>query len=271
MSYFENKHLDFVVKHYRKGVFDTQRALDKFKREHHIETEEKAKKAPHWIWYASSIAAVLVIGLFIWHFQATNLITLTAENSDTTYTLPDQSVIDLHQGSTLSYKKASFGKKTRKVKMDGTIFFKVNPNPDKPFEITGTGSFVRVLGTEFQIKEDKQHTELYVVEGKVLFARAEDTEGMFLTKGMQAYLDRTSIHPLLSDQADPNTIAWKRGTFIFDNTPIEEVLATLSDFYHIQLECKDKDKHLTGEFDVEEPEMIIGLIETALDVIISQK
>ena len=36
MSDFEDKHMDFVLKHYQEGKFDTQKALQRFNEAHGI-------------------------------------------------------------------------------------------------------------------------------------------------------------------------------------------------------------------------------------------
>ena len=67
-------------------------------------------------------------------------------------------------------------------------------------------------------------------------------------------------------EADVNSIAWQRGSFIFDGTPLKEVLETLSEHYNVSFVANDLDKQLSGEFHAEDLDLIISLIESALDV-----
>ena len=55
-------------------------------------------------------------------------------------------------------------------------------------------------------------------------------------------------------------------TFHFDNTPINQVLAELNAYYGLQLSASDTTKHLSGDFEAESPEMLVGMIEHTLGV-----
>ena len=135
-----------------------------------------------------------------------------------------------------------------------------------PFEITSDGAFVRVLGTKFMVDAGSSVKEVYVTEGKVLFAKSSDAEGVILTKDMQATLSESAAVPVVAMEPDVNSIAWQRGSFIFDKTPLKEVLETLSEHYRVSFAATDLDKQLSGEFYAEDLDLIISLIESALDV-----
>jgi ferric-dicitrate binding protein FerR (iron transport regulator) len=113
--------------------------------------------------------------------------------------------------------------------------------------------------------------EVYVTEGKVLFSRSSGSEGVILTKDMQATLSQSDAVPVIAMEADVNSIAWQRGSFIFDRTPLKEVLETLSGYYRVSFAATDLDKQLSGEFYAEDLGLILSLIESALDVHIVRK
>ena len=110
-----------------------------------------------------------------------------------------------------------------------------------------------------------------MTEGKVLFAKSSDSEGVILTKDMQASLSPEENVPVIMMEPDVNSIAWPRGSFIFDKTPLKEVLETLSEHYKVSFAATDLDKQLSGEFYAEDLDLIISLIESALDVHIVKK
>ena len=49
-------------------------------------------------------------------------------------------------------------------------------------------------------------------------------------------------------------------------TPLRDVLETLSEHYKVSFAATDLDKQLSGEFYAEDLDLIISLIESALDV-----
>ena len=54
--------------------------------------------------------------------------------------------------------------------------------------------------------------------------------------------------------------------FVYDNVPVEAVLAELSAYYHCTLTTAPTDKKLTATFPDDDIDYIVGLIETALDI-----
>ena len=83
---------------------------------------------------------------------------------------------------------------------------------------------------------------------------------------MHATLSELDAVPVIAMEADVNSIAWQRGSFIFNQTPLKEVLETLSKHYKVSFVANDLSKQLSGEFDAEDLDLIISLIESALDV-----
>jgi transmembrane sensor len=157
------------------------------------------------------------------------------------------------------------------VKMEGKIYFDVARDESRPFEIEADGAFVKVLGTEFMVETPDDKVKVYVADGKVLFARNESADGVILTKGMSATLEAGDDTPVTDVVPDVNSIAWKRGSFIFEDTPLKDVLNCLSKHYKTSFAASDLSKRLSGEFYTDDLDLIIELIESALDVTIVKR
>jgi ferric-dicitrate binding protein FerR (iron transport regulator) len=89
-----------------------------------------------------------------------------------------------------------------------------------------------------------------------------------LTDGMDATLSEGHEMPVINQTSDINAIAWKRGSFIFEDTPLKEVLECLSRHYNVSFAATDLSKRLNGEFHTDDLDLILDLIESALDVTI---
>ena len=260
MSDFEDKHLDFVLKHYQEGKFDTQKAIDRFNEVHGIVQKPRRRILP---WVSGMVAAAAAVVLCVFLFRGNEQqIQLMADAEIREFVLPDGSEVTLAPGSRLTYREKS----PRKTQLEGKAFFEVARDEAVPFEITSDGAFVRVLGTKFMMDAGSSVKEVYVTEGKVLFAKSSDSEGVILTKDMQASLSPEENVPVITMEPDVNSIAWQRGSFIFDKTPLKDVLETLSEHYKVSFAATDLDKQLSGEFYAEDLDLIISLIESALDV-----
>lgn len=263
MSQFEDRHIDFVLKHYRHGRFDTRKAISRFKEANGI--APVSRRRWNMVISGMSAAAMLLVGVFLFMRSGTRGWTeLSADVSNSICILPDSTVVTLAPGAHLSYRE----KDCRKVRMSGKVYFDVARDEDRPFEVDADGAFVRVLGTEFMVDDldGSRSAKVYVSEGKVLFARDEKAEGIILTDGMGAILEDGAQMPVLEESADINAIAWQRGTFIFEDTSLEDVLSCLSDYYDVSFVADDLSKRLSGEFHTDDLDLIITLIGSALDV-----
>lgn len=262
----ENKHLRFVLKYYRPGVFDTRRAVRVYRDDH---------PAGFTLWrrYAAGIAAAVALCVAGAYYLLTSgrdsMTVLYAHATAVSYLLPDSSTVTLYPNSTLSYSAKDFGEESRAVDMSGKVAFKVYRNPEAPFTVNASYSTVRVLGTQFTVDASAaDSTSVTVSSGKVLFTARDKSEGVVLTKGMEAYLLADNSLPQLvqtvSDSPDGSASAVHR--FVFDNTPLPEVLATLSAHFKVRLSCPAQGKMLTAEFETDNLDEIIMVIEKSLDV-----
>ena len=263
MSDFEDKHMDFVLKHYQEGKFDTQKALQRFNEAHGIVQKPRRRVLP-WVSGVAAAAAAVILCVFLFrgNDQQKHQIQLMASADVQEFVLPDGSEVTLAPGSRLTYSEKS----PRNTALEGKAYFEVARDEAVPFEITSDGAFIRVLGTKFMVDAGSSVKEVYVTEGKVLFAKSSDSEGVILTKDMQATLSELDAVPVIAMEPDVNSIAWQRGSFIFDKTPLKEVLETLSEHYKVSFAATDLDKQLSGEFYAEDLDLIISIIESALDV-----
>ncbi|MBR5568729.1 MAG: FecR domain-containing protein [Bacteroidales bacterium] len=260
MSDFEDKHMDFVLKHYQEGKFDTQKALQRFNEAHGIVQKPRRRVLP-WVSGVAAAAAAVILCVFLFRDNEQQ-IQLMADAQMQEFVLPDGTEVTLAPGSKLTYSEKS----PRSTQLEGKAFFEVARDEAVPFEITANGAFVRVLGTKFMVDAGSSVKEVYVTEGKVLFAKSSNAEGVILTKDMQATLSQSDAVPVIAMESDVNSIAWHRGSFIFNQTPLREVLETLSKHYRVSFAATDLSKQLSGEFDAEDLDLIISIIESALDV-----
>ena len=268
MSNYEDRHLDFVLKHWQSGRFDTNKAIEGF-RARTGQTVSRIRPLWHRAVISVAAAAVFVLGLFIFH-QRTGWTELVSGGSSLSQVLPDGTQVTLAPGSGLRFKEKAFDKGKRDVRMEGKVFFDVTPDSESPFEVRMDGAFLRVLGTEFQVAETAggKDVEVYVQSGKVLFAKSDRAEGVILTEGMGAKLVEGAQIPKVEEVSKTNSIAWSRGTFVFDQTPLKQVLDELGAYYGVSFATTYPDRQLSGEFGTDDLDLIIELIESALDVTI---
>lgn len=273
MSEIEEKSIRFVLKNYKHGVFDTRKAFHEWKNKHDIHTRKR-----HIGYYWSGVAAslLLCIGTYLyWNMREDDAwMRIAAADNVMEYMLPDSTFVTLSPHSTLKYRPEVFRKEQREVVMTGKAYFRVHRDAAHPFSVTGQYAVAKVLGTSFQIDEtlSDSATEVYVSSGKVLFAAKGENDGAVLTKNMQASLIHGEHQPHIVAPQTPNPAAWAVGKFVYEETPLPDVLEELSDYYHVKLTATNADKTLSAEFETDDGvDVIVSLLEESLGVKIEKE
>ena len=256
MKEINHKNLNFVLHYYKHGALDTKQAMSQFKAKTGI------RKSHRWKYVGIAACFLILISGFLLSKQWLFTTQLTAFSKPESYLLQDGSRVVLSPHSTLSYRPIN----PRSVTMSGKVYFEVKHNPEKPFDIKGEIAHVRVLGTKFQVSENKSLSRVCVSQGKVVFTALNQDEGIILTKGMSATLKKNCAKPIIDSHSSKNSLAWISHKFHFDNTPLTYVLEDLSTYYQVELSCHNKSKSLSGDFQTDSLDNIIKIIEETLNV-----
>ena len=202
------------------------------------------------------------------------------------FTLPDSSVVFLAPGSELKFRNRS---NVRMARMSsGKVYFNVHRDESAPFSIDAGNGFVRVLGTQFQVSRNDASVRVDVSSGKVLFAAKHPNRShprhlhqakrvqrstpspVILTAGTSAILHEESAVPQIVEQRSGNFATWATQEFTFNGTPLEKVVAELSEYYRKDIKVTSSDdwktKCLTASFAADDIQTILALISSALDV-----
>jgi transmembrane sensor len=181
---------------------------------------------PAWASYSMAAAAVLLIGLFVFRQWSAQKITVAAADGNKHVTLPDNSIVELRQGSTLSYPR-SFASNERKVMLDGEAYFDIVHKDDQSFVLNAQSVNVKVLGTSFMVSCDKGEAVVAVTSGRVqMTSRAKAGAPLILNKGEKG----TMVNGKLVKQnlTDENFLYWKTHLITFADQPLEKVVAEMS-------------------------------------------
>ncbi len=177
---------------------------------------------------AISLAILLAFAVYSFMNTRTLLKTYDAPNATAYYQLEDASEIWLNQNA--SVQQLALFDDERRVALEGEAFFDISHNPDKPFVIeTDGGTFVKVLGTSFNLVSSQEDFDLAVYSGVVelhalnRIIRVEKGERIKRLDG--AYVKTSNI--------DVNLDSWKSGVLVFEDTPIARVFETLEKQFQV--------------------------------------
>jgi len=134
--------------------------------------------------FAYVIAAVLMFILlsqpaYLW---LTTESFITDRGEQISFNLPDDSKIRLNAESELTFR-SSFNKKSRLVTLSGEAYFDVQSG-SHPFIIQHQDIFIRVVGTQFNVRTIENEIEVAVNEGIVLVSNDQTNDRpVHITKG----------------------------------------------------------------------------------------
>lgn len=188
-------------------------------------------------------------------------------------TLPDGSVVTLNSNSKLTFPR-SFSGNTREVSISGEAFFEVKPDASRAFVITAGNAQIKVLGTSFNVcaYPDEETVDVVVETGKVqvTFAAAQTTaNNLILTPGEKGTFSNKDITLEKSVNADRNISAWRTRQFVFDETPISDVVAALEKVYFANIQIVDPAINtlvLTASFDDQPVDFILDVIRLTFNL-----
>jgi ferric-dicitrate binding protein FerR (iron transport regulator) len=160
--------------------------------------------------------------------------------------LPDGTTVWLNAASSIRYPTVFTGNE-RKVAINGEAYLEVAKDQRKPFVVDVDSKMeVEVLGTSFNVNaytnEPQINTTLLEGSIKVMKAAAgKNTKqhSIQLSPGQQAAMKGDEL--LLMPNPDLKMVmAWKEGYFLFNYTPVDEILRQFARWYDMEVVYEDK-------------------------------
>lgn len=226
---------------------------------------------------AASILVLLSVAAALFYFTTTpERLEIVADRAGFEQVLPDGSVVILHKGSAVKFHE-EFGKKDRKIELEGEAFFNVRHNDKLPFIVSGENVRIKVLGTKFNVNTRAADNKVSVVlsSGKVsLYFKGNEANNVLLSPGEVAEINTDEKIIDKSVNTDPNYNAWMTGVLVFDNTDLGAVVSALEHVYRkkIILSNKDlKDCTLTATFKGQQIDEVMNVISVTLDLSVLKK
>lgn len=232
-------------------------------------------KAIYWKWPVAVAAAILLV-IGFWQFMGPLYVDPSSEDivpawvnqqvppkKTMSLTLEDGTKVTLAPASKFAYPK-TFSDTLRTVRLDGSGFFDVQRQADRPFVIATSDLQIRVLGTSFSLTafEEDEQLQLALFSGRV--AVSGDQVYKEIDPGTALTFDKTdgtlSVSSFNLDRTSPGRVDELR----FENAPYKEVQRKLSRHYGVTFRAApDIDLHFSGKFKQESLENVLsGLTHT---------
>ncbi|QOG02110.1 FecR family protein [Flavobacterium sp. MDT1-60] len=222
---------------------DIHAALEAFEVRNHSKKKQKVRTLNYKVFYrvAAVLAIVLTSAYFLFFNNITSFQTQIAQTKSVT--LPDSSQVILNSASKLSFNEKKWADK-RDLILEGEAFFKVKKG--QTFSVNTFSGVVKVLGTQFNVKQRKNYFEVKCYEGLVSVAYNHTT--VKLPPGKTFRVINGIIETVEDFKAQKPS--WLEQESSFDKIPLDQVIAELERQYDIKIKTEgvDTSKLFTGSF-----------------------
>jgi len=251
---------------------------------------------------AAAIVTVALVagGRLVWPpaTAGTEIVT-TRIGEQRSVALTDGSLVYLNTQTSLSI---TLDDKLRRVElMAGEALFTVAKDQNRPFIVIAGKTEVRAVGTQFNVRRERDVETVTVVEGRVTLsetrtdspvpvdsrpvsantqnqgqagaARSLQT-GIELTPGRQARVWNTLAAIETRDVRTEKVVAWTERRLIFDGETLGEIVAEFNRYNLARLEVTDADLRsirLSGVFDANDPGSLLTFLTNSEQVEIQRR
>ncbi|MGJ4728101.1 FecR family protein [Luteimonas sp. SDU101] len=233
---------------------------------------------------AAAVLAMLTLGGW-WQWRSPSTFE-TGIGEHVAVSLPDGSRLELNSDSAV---RVDYRDDARVIRLDrGEAFFTVAHAPTRPFWVVADRTWVRAVGTAFNVYLREHDVRVTVSEGRVKVAAAagsrerpsdallEQLPASLLEAGQQADLRGadTQVRRLPAETVD-SEVAWRSGTLHFENRPLHEVVAELGRYTPVRVElgASVRDLPVGGSFQAnpQGTEALLGMLHDGFGLQVQRK
>jgi transmembrane sensor len=245
-----------------------------------------AKPSPRRRLLAAGIAAavaVVALGLTLALRDPNTRTYATGIGEQETYALPDGSTLSLN---THSRVRLNWTPENRDLYLiDGEALFEVAHDEARPFRVWTGNSWVRAVGTKFNVRRAENEVTVTVIEGRVEIAevttpssgpataradlppapppRRPEEAPVLLSAGHAAQV--AAARPIQIDEVrqPERTVAWQSGRLVFDDMALRDVFAEFNRYYETPLVIDEAlgQRRISGVFNTSDRASLLTFLE----------
>lgn len=197
-------------------------------------------------WLSVAAAVIILFSLGMWWLNTRNITIQTGGADVRGFALADQSSVMLNANSKLTYPKNFNGDSKREVWLEGQAYFNVRHLADgvaaapRRFIVHTPELDLEVLGTSFDVNTRRSATSVMLAHGSVLVRLKNESHDTVLLKPGEMLEFTSGRAPILHKGVDSLSIsAWRQQRFVFSNTPLDQAIQQIEDFYGCKITVKD--------------------------------
>lgn len=194
--------------------------------------------------YAAAVFILVVTGTCIWYLgggmkmldRTEYVYAKAAAGQPRQVALADGTMVWLNAGSSLKYP-VSFDGGTREVELQGEGYFEVAKNEEKPFVVVSDMVDVKVHGTVFDFKNDRERqvAEVSLIKGSVEVCEHKTKGHVMLVPGQKASIDCATGQVTVRNVDARLDAVWHNRLIPFDNADMRQIANTLEQLYGVDI------------------------------------
>jgi ferric-dicitrate binding protein FerR (iron transport regulator) len=228
--------------------------------------------------YAAAILLLIgmSVGVGVWLEKQPqrHLIAISIEENEAVrrITLEDNTKVWLFENSKIEYPQ-QFAKDSRKVSVEGKVYFEVAKDQKRPFRVNVGGYTVEALGTAFEVTgyKNKKQFDVILTEGLVLITDPSQKPLSTLQPGCEMVVN-TATNEFRTNRVDADVYtSWVKGVLEFDGMTFPEIAKVLERFYNVRIVLEDPEtmkQHLVGSLSLKKD---IAAMMRAIEAVIPIK
>jgi transmembrane sensor len=214
------------------------------------------------------IAAVLVLligaGIALYYTSHQDVIRITELREETVHYatnrgetkeihLTNHIYVQLNAETELRAVAGSDESTPRLVYLNGEAYFNVMGIP-RGFEVVTDAGVVQVIGTSFNVLARENRVEVAVEKGVVALRGLPDEQVETVVQipaGHKSIKGKNAPALIPMPVQIESYLSWRRGRFVFDQTPLSDVIRNLERTYNVRIDLRGQDIEdirVTGEF-----------------------
>ncbi|MCO6478630.1 MAG: FecR domain-containing protein [Phaeodactylibacter sp.] len=264
-----------LSKRYKEGYEpDVEAGLARLQQRIAASRKPRPVLARRWLSIAAVIALLAAIGW--WWMGSGNaavsdnpLLYTTGAGETLETTLPDGSTVVLNENSFLVLAEDFRSGSGRSVELAGEAYFRVSPNPSRPFRATTPDATVEVLGTAFNLRSypGEGFTEVEVEEGTVRLT-GQQQQSIEVIPGQRGICRPGQPMDMVEDPG-LNAHSWRTSRLEFRNTPLGDVLDAVERHYKVALKLQNstiRNCRVTSSFEEASLEEVLQTLSLILNL-----
>lgn len=227
---------------------------------------------------ASLVLCIINAALWAVYDRASNgskqtIVLSSNDEKKVEYTLPDGTSVYLNRNSSLTFPMR-YAAHERRVSLEGEGYFEVAHDAARPFIVNVHDDIeLRVLGTKFNLQAFAADSivQAVLLEGRVSIRVGGDAEygsqHILNPSDMFRYNTRTAAITL--GRATGTGTEWMDNTFVFEDTPLPEVIRQLAHNFDVDFTISDpilNEYLFTGTFDNRELALILDYMRFSSNI-----